>query len=163
PGRDTVTYADHAGAVNIDINNNPDDGEPNENDDVRNDNEVIIGGPGDDDIAGDENGNTLIGGSGDDTLLRRGGNDTLDGGAGDAIGHGRASAGRMHAGAARHIANYASHQGAISVSNDAVANDGEPGEGDTLASDIEGVIGSMADDRCLGGPGNDFISAFGGN
>src|SRR5439155_23319371 len=114
-GRDTVSYADHPNAVNIDINNNPDDGEPNENDDVRDDVEVVVGGPGDDRIAGNDNPNTLIGGGGSDTLLGRGADDTLDGGAGDDVLDGGTGADSITGGDGSDSVTYAGRTAGVSI------------------------------------------------
>ncbi|KAA1419498.1 hypothetical protein F0U44_13800 [Nocardioides humilatus] len=80
-GVDTVTYADSAGAVTVDLDGVADDGEAGEGDAVV-DVENIVGGPGDDVLSGDSSANTLLGGSGDDFLIGGDGDDVLDGEAG---------------------------------------------------------------------------------
>jgi Ca2+-binding RTX toxin-like protein len=81
--RDMVDYAERGGPVVVGIGQNPDDGEPGENDTVTTTFEIIRGGSGNDTLrTTTSNSVTLIGGAGDDTLTGQGGNDALDGGPG---------------------------------------------------------------------------------
>ena len=121
------------------------------------DQDDVAGGPGLDTVAGGDGNDTvrggeavlvgadladdLDGGAGDDLLLAGPGNDTLDGGAG---------ADRMNGEAGRDTATYASRFVAVSVTFDGVANDGEPGEGDNVDSDIEAVTGGAVADTLTG-------------
>jgi len=96
-GTDVVNYAARSAALTIDLDGAADDGDPagaGEKDNIKNDNEVILGGSGNDTITGsttnDElhggpGNDTLNGGSGNDTLVGNTGNDTLNGEAGDDI------------------------------------------------------------------------------
>lgn len=77
--------------------------------------------------------------------------------------------------------NYEARPGPVAVSEDGVANDGDPGENDNVAADVESVIGSDAgdvmaagangtelsggggDDRLTGGPGTDRLNGGGGS
>ena len=82
-GRDTVTYVNFASGVRASMNGVADDGAPAEGDNVRPDNEVVIGGSASDVLKGSAAANTLDGGRGGDTLDGAGGNDVLTGGADD--------------------------------------------------------------------------------
>lgn len=94
-GKDTVSYAHRTATVTVRLESNTQDGEgdiyrssgPDCNgarcDDVRADNETIIGGSGDDILAGDGGDQVLIGNAGDDAFNGRGGVDRFDGGDGN--------------------------------------------------------------------------------
>jgi Ca2+-binding RTX toxin-like protein len=105
----------------------------------------LVGGNGND---------TLTGGPGDDVLIGEGGSDTLTGKDG------------------RDTADYSARTAPVSVSLDGSANDGEPGENDNVASDVEILAGGSADDQLagndgdnalLGNAGNDILGAGAGN
>jgi Ca2+-binding RTX toxin-like protein len=101
------------------------------------------------------NGNdTLTGGPGDDVLIGEGGADTLTGKAGS------------------DTADYSARIAPVSVSLNGSADDGEAGESDNVASDVEILVGGSADDQLagndadnvlLGNAGNDILGAGGGN
>jgi Ca2+-binding RTX toxin-like protein len=91
-GLDSVTYASRTAGVSIfpvAPFGAPNSGEPGENDSILNDFETLIGGSGDDTMAGfqffsaNPPGSLQIGNAGNDTLTGSFGNDTLRGGAGD--------------------------------------------------------------------------------
>ena len=82
-GRDTVTYVNFASGVRATMNGAADDGAPGEGDNVRPDNEVVIGGSANDVLTGNLAANTIDGGRGADSLEGSGGNDALAGGADD--------------------------------------------------------------------------------
>lgn len=82
-GFDTVDYSARAANLNVTFGDSPTGGETGENDTVRNSNERILGGSGDDtftDWAGGSK--TFIGNSGNDTINGSSGNDTFNGGPG---------------------------------------------------------------------------------
>ena len=128
-------------------------------------NDVLRGGSGNDRLEGGPGGDTLDGAAGSDVELGGDGNDTfsqgrspngadgLQGGGGvDQVGYGKRSAG-------------------IAVSLDAVANDGEFGEGDNVGTDVEGVTGGSGSDSIIGSAarnsldgsiGNDFVDGRAG-
>ena len=86
--------------------------------------DVLDGGPGDD---------RLWGGDGDDRLVGGPGRDVLSGGAG------------LH-----DRADYSGRTAGVALTLDAVANDGEPGEGDDLRADVEDLLGGRGADRLVG-------------
>lgn len=105
---------------------------------------VLIGGPGP---------NVLTGGYGDDLLQGGGGADTLIGGGG------------------ADVADYSDHTGPVTLTLDGAANDGSPGEGDRIATDVEDLRGGSGDDTLTGdagdnvldgGPGADVLSGGAG-
>jgi len=85
-GRDTVTEATHR-RMNLSVDAEPNVvvvGHPDQGtDDIRTDEENVIGGPFDDTILGSPANNRLVGGGGSDDLRGGDGNDTLVPGAGD--------------------------------------------------------------------------------
>jgi Ca2+-binding RTX toxin-like protein len=72
----------------------------------------------------------------------------------------------MTGGRGRDTASYATHTTGVSASVDGRTNDGSPGEGDSIANDLEQVTGSPANDvlrvrssnrTLVGGAGNDVL------
>jgi hypothetical protein len=115
-------------------------------------NDLLDGGPGDnfhEDGAGDD---TIAGGPSNDTLVQGIGRDTFVGGDGD------------------DSVEYRGRTGGVTVTLDGRPDDGEAGEGDNIAADVENVVGGAGPDRLvagtgatgtrlIGGPGNDTITA----
>ncbi|PTL58218.1 calcium-binding protein [Paraconexibacter algicola] len=81
-GTDTVTYETRTTPMTVTIDDVADDGAPGEADNVRAENENVIGGSSTDTITGGDGPNRIEGGDGGDTLSGRGGDDTLLGGPG---------------------------------------------------------------------------------
>jgi hemolysin type calcium-binding protein len=79
---DTVTYIARAGAVNASIDGSANDGSSGENDNVKTDVEIVIGGAGNDALTGSPSNDTLDGRGGADNIDASTGNDTIHGGAG---------------------------------------------------------------------------------
>jgi Ca2+-binding RTX toxin-like protein len=112
-------------------------------------NAVILGGPGNDTIVGGAGADTLDPGSGGDADR-----DTLTGGEGeDRVSYGLRSE-------------------PVVTSKDGLANDGQVGEGDNIAPDVERVTGGLANDTVGGGadadvldggPGDDTVDGFAGD
>ena len=133
-GFDFTEYKDRVNSVTVSIGNISDDGEANENDNVRNDIEGVVGGQGDDTLRADFDvidpnvAVVFLGGDGDDSLLGANGNDTLDGGAGnDTLGGGPGDD------------FFFAQQGGSEIDNDALAG----GDGfDTAVGDTGAVNGS---------------------
>jgi Ca2+-binding RTX toxin-like protein len=172
-GTDTVSYADRTAPLNLDVNHNPDDGEAGENDDINNDVEVVIGGSGDDRIAGRDDtdppagssgaNDVLVGGPGDDTILGRGGNDAVQGGDGKDLLDGGSGADSIAGGAGDDTITYGSRATGVSISLDGTANDGGSGESDNIAGDIESIFGGAGDDVITGNDERNMIGGQGGN
>jgi Ca2+-binding RTX toxin-like protein len=117
---------------------------------------TLNGGPGDDELVGGFGDDTLDGGTGDDSLAGGSGEDTLVGGAG---------ADSLRGGDANDRADYSDRDRSLTLTIDGQANDGEQGEGDSIADDVEQLIGGSGPDRLSrasserGGPGDDYLTA----
>jgi Ca2+-binding RTX toxin-like protein len=149
--------------------------------------DVVDGGAGNDVLTGDRPlggggvGNDFIfGGDGNDSITGEGGNDNLDGGRGndhffedhrsDTSGGG---ADLLSGGAGVDEADYGFRTGAVRVSLDDKAGDGQAGEGDDVRTDVENVtgagggrnllIGSTAANALRGGKLADTIAGGAGN
>lgn len=101
------------------------------------------------------------------------GNDTLTGDAADNVLDGGDGADMMTGGAGQDIVDYSSRSAAISADlGGSAGNDGQAGEADTIAADVEGLVGgsgsdtltgSTGDGLLIGGPGDDTLSDPGGH
>ena len=99
-----------------------------------NGNDVLLGGPGDDGMAGGPGADRFVGGSGGDTIIGGGGS--------------------------RDVLDYSARTGAISVTDDGVANDGASGEGDNvMPADQSGV--THGTEIIEAGSGDDTIEMSG--
>lgn len=162
-GTDTVTYAARAGAVTVTVGAGANDGFSTEHDDVTADVELVQGGAGDDSFTGWAGPQTFLGGAGDDTvhmglLASTGaGADVFFGEAGD------------------DTADYSARLEAVTVTMDLnAANDGNPGEGDNVHTDVEHLVcptaavvctvtGNPSDNRITGGGGDDVLNGGAGD
>ena len=108
----------------------------------------------------------LLGGLGDDELHGGIGNDTLDAGA-DAGG-----AEEYDGGPGEDLVDYSARAAGVNVTLDDVADDGEPAEGDDVASTVEDVraaagpstiTGSAVGNRIWGGPSSDVLQGGDGD
>jgi hypothetical protein len=135
---------------------------------------TISGGAGADNLGGDPDvasNDTISGDAGKDFIRGRGGNDTLDGGADRDTIDGNEGNDTLRGGSGRDLLNpglgkdvieggadtdevsYEDRTTPVSVSLDNLANDGQAGEQDRVATDVESIIGSPAGDT-LTGDGN---------
>ncbi len=166
-GLDTVTYAGRAEAVVADLDGaNGDDGAAGEGDTIDGDVENLTGGRGNDVLTGNAVTNVLSGGlgvctllgpcttGGDDTLNGLGGNDRLDGGMG---------ADTLNGGSGIDFADYANRTAAITADIDNAADDGAAGEGDTIGTSVEGILGGSGDDTLTGSAGDNLLSGGAGS
>jgi Ca2+-binding RTX toxin-like protein len=84
PGvNDQVSYANRTGRIVASLDDQANDGELNENDNVRPSVETLIGGSGPDVLSGNDNAQTLSGLAGDDSIVGFLGPDRLEGGSGN--------------------------------------------------------------------------------
>ncbi len=124
--------------------------------------EDLVGGSGDDALAGDALGNLLDGGAGSDNLVGRAGDDTLIGGAGDDS---------LNGGEGRDLADYGATTAGVVVDLGAgIASGSEVGsdqlsgiEDGTGGSGGDGLVGDDLDNALGGGAGNDSLSGSGGD
>ena len=165
-----------------------DDGAVGEGDTVNDDVEIVLGGKGNDTLsafwapcsnqaATPTVGCTLKGNDGDDTLVGSSHNDLLDGGAGNDVLQGGLGDDTLIGGAGVDTVSYADRTNAVKVSLDAAhlwvtGQNGEVGENDSIASDIENLTGGTGNDFLRGnasanlihgGAGNDTIEGGAGN
>lgn len=114
------------------------------------------GGDGDDTIIAANITDSLeyvLGGPGDDTLRGRDGQDVLNGGPGADAMYGGSSFASATAEVEEQeidIVTYAGRMNDVFVDQDGVADDGELGEGDMVAGDIETIVGGRGNDRLTG-------------
>jgi len=188
-GDDTADYS-YPWAVSISLDGVANDGEPGETDNVQTDIENVVGGDGPDTLTGNELANTLTGNGGNDVLIGYQGDDILVGGPGDDTLRGARDSDRLfgddghdvlfpglggtdvlQGGAGNDTANY-SYFGAVNVSLNGVADDGESGENDNVQTDVENVVGGAGNDtitgnefanQLTGGSGQDVLSGLSGN
>jgi len=115
------------------------------------DNDALQGGFGDD---------VVLGGPGNDIVLGEPGDDILDGGPGadDLRGN---TGGLPDTGF--DLADYGDRVAPVTVTLDGQRNDGEAGEGDLLAADMDDVNGGSAGDTIVGDGNENFLFGNDGN
>ena len=115
---------------------------------------TMLGGDGADVLEGGAFADAIDGGAGDDALFGANGDDVLDGGPGaDAIA----------GGPGRDAADYSLRSAPLSLTLDGAANDGQAGEGDLLAGDLERLTGGAANDTLSGDRGDNVLEGSGGD
>ena len=137
--------------------------------------EGLMGGSGNDQLAGDGQANYLAGaagsdvlqgGAGDDILLGGLGDDVLSGGEGDDVLVGDAGSDQLLGGQGFDTADYSADTAGVSINLETGIGEGGLAEGDAFDS-IEGILGGAGDDQLSGnaqanylegGAGDDFLS-----
>jgi Ca2+-binding RTX toxin-like protein len=104
-------------------------------------------------INGEAGTDSITGGQGNDTITGDGGNDSLNGSGGRDLINGGIGGDAIYGGAQIDTVDYNQRTANITVGIGVVADDGEAGEGDNVATDIEVVIG---------GSGNDYLKTTSG-
>jgi hypothetical protein len=113
----------------------------------------INGGAGGDELDGGADADVLHGGPGTDSLRGGDGRDRLIPGPGADI---------VSGGPSGDTVSYEDRTNPLSVSIGGIADDGEPGEGDTIADDVENIHGGAAGDTLAGSPAaNDIVAGAG--
>jgi Ca2+-binding RTX toxin-like protein len=120
---------------------------------------VIDGGEGNDTLYGSSDFAVLIGGPGADKLVGSVGDEVLDGGPGPDELRGNSS---FDLPGDVDTADYGERTAAVVVTLDGQANDGEPGEGDFVASDVEDIDGGAGDDQIAGNEHENYLRGFEG-
>ena len=158
PGEDVVTYDDRTAAVSATLNGLADDGAAGEGDRIGTDVEDLVGGSGNDTLTGDLRDNVLdagpgndavTGGRGGDTLTGGPGNDSVAGGDGDdSLDEAAPANGTdvLSGGDGSDAVDYSGRTAAVAVLFDGKADNGQAGENDNVASDIEGATGGAGND-----------------
>ena len=120
---------------------------------------TITGTDGDDTLTGTAGNDVICGGAGRDTIKGLGGNDILNGGDGVDTLDGGLGADVINGDAGRDQVRYPlSKVGIIlDMSSANGANDGAPGEGDTVGDDIEVAVGSNLADVIYGNAANNTV------
>ena len=124
---------------------------------------------------GDGNDLAVLTGTGTRGVLVGGpGNDLLQGASGDDVfpqGAGRDGADKIVGGLGDDLVDYSARSRGVRANLDGRGGDGQPGENDTIATDVEGIAGGRGDDRLrgnshenmlVGGRGNDRLSGGAG-
>lgn len=131
---------------------------------------LVLGGSGGDTIYGGSLDDYLVGGEGADLLTGATGDDVLDGGPGPDRLTGDYQGVTPDVGGFD-LADYSARTASVNVSLNGRTDDGEPGEGDNVARDVEDVDGGAGDDVLTGnelanaldgGAGNDAIDGGAG-
>jgi hypothetical protein len=143
---DRAVYTGRTAPVFVYLNELPDDGEPGESDNVHGDVEELRGGSSDDKLIGNSGANILRGDAGNDYLEPLGGSDQVFGGAG--------TGDRV---------DYQASTGPVFVFLNGIADDGQPGENDSIASDVEELRGGAFDDKLIGNSGANILRGRAGD
>jgi Ca2+-binding RTX toxin-like protein len=139
--------------------------------------DTLEGGPGGDALGGGEGDDSLYGGAvdrvvgadGDDRLDGGQGFDRLFGGKGNDLLDGGLGGDTMNGGDGKDTVTYDGRTTPVSVSLNGMADDGELGENDNVAEDVEAITGSEVDDTLFGdhnansldgGRGEDRLEAY---
>lgn len=148
--------------------------------------DTLNGGNGPESLCGGDDNDRLNGGGGNDRLDfpctdpqvdQTSGSDTLNGGPGDDQLNGGPErspeeADTLIGGDGVDTADYSQRTAPLTITLDGVSADGEAGEGDNVASDVDNVIGGAAGDVLVGSPspnaldgrdGNDTVAGDDGN
>ncbi|KAA1418603.1 hypothetical protein F0U44_08880 [Nocardioides humilatus] len=128
--------------------------------------DVIVGSAGDDEIKGAGGNDVICGLGGDDLIYDGAGADTVLGSRGnDAFVQGASAdpGDVLDGGNGQDNLSYAARPVGVTVTLDALADDGAPGEGDKVTATVEEVTGTNADDTINGNAGNNRFVGRGGN
>jgi Ca2+-binding RTX toxin-like protein len=136
-GIDLADYSDHGTAVRVSLDGLANDGAAGEGDVVGSDVEDLLGGAGNDLLTGNAADNVLAGGPGADTLKGGEGFDAVD---------------------------YSDRAEPVTADADGLTpDDGELGEGDSIAVDVEGIFGGSGSDRLAGNASDGFLAGDAGD
>jgi hypothetical protein len=134
--------------------------------------ETLNGTAGPDVICGLGGNDTINGLGGNDIIHGGAGNDRINGGIGDDRLIGDAGADTLNGGTGADTADYFRVSSALTITVDGRANDGVRNERDSVALDVENVLGGSGSDSITGsqavneldgGPGNDTIAGGSGD
>jgi Ca2+-binding RTX toxin-like protein len=124
-------------------------------------------------IHGDSGTDSITGGQGNDTIFGDGGNDSINGSGGKDLLNGGIGGDSIYGGAQIDSVDYNQRTANITVGIGTASDDGEAGEGDNVATDVEVVIGGSGNDylkttsgksvTLIGNAGNDTLEGGSGN
>lgn len=128
-------------------------------------NDRLSGGAGPDRLEGGTGRDALDGGTGDDVLIGGNDADTLAGGTGNDRLDGGMGADRLLGGAGTDAVDYSARTAGVFVdlADTFVGKEGAAGEGDTVYSDVEIVLGGSGNDVLRGTEGADSLYGNGGD
>jgi len=127
--------------------------------------DVIVGSSATDVINGRAGNDTICGFGGDDDISGAAGNDRQDGGTGnDTFKEGPTPSGadRFAGEAGFDTVTYGSRTGAVRVTVNGAANDGESAEGDNVTTSVERVFGGSGGDTLTGNDSDNTLLGQGG-
>ena len=125
--------------------------------------ETLNGTAGDDVICGLGGNDTINGLGGNDTIYGGAGNDRVNGGLGDDQLIGDAGADTLSGGPGADTADYSSTSASLTITIDGRANDGSRNERDSIALDVENVLGGSGNDSITGSPSVNELDGGTGN
>ncbi|HEX8101996.1 MAG TPA: calcium-binding protein [Solirubrobacteraceae bacterium] len=165
---DAASYDDRTTAVTArlatnDVSGNADDGSAGARDDIAADVEDLVGGGGDDTLTGTDGPNLLRGGNGNDTLAALGGADRLEGGSQDDVLTSGPGSDVLVGEGGSDTASYSDRGVPITATLSTPSGNGEAGESDNFATDIEKLAGGSAGDRLTGSSGPNTLTGNGGD
>ena len=123
-------------------------------------------------LLGGEGIDNLTGGDGNDQIFGNEGTDKIAGGGGDDLLNGGADGDEIAGGAGTDTVDYSDRANPLTITLDGQAGDGEQGENDNVATDVEivnggsgadSITGSEGDNTLNGNAGNDTLNGAGGN
>ena len=163
-GRDTISYALSNGGVRVDTDDTPGAGRT---EDGRPGIDLESVGRDIEKIEGSNFGDVLFGSPGNDSISGRAGNDQMGGGAGNDFFFedqgGPNGADSIHGADGEDRVSYAGRTNGVFVSLDNTRNDGEPGEGDDVRSNVESITAGNGDDVLTGSGAANDLQGFGGD
>ena len=126
-------------------------------------NDALYGDDGGDRIFGGGGNDTLVGGPGENSFEDGAGNDTISGGPNNDLWRAGPGSDSFAGGDGQDSVEYNARSAPVTVTLDGQADDGEAGEGDNVAADVENVTGGQSNDRIVGGPNGAYLYGLGGN
>ncbi len=165
---DTVDYSSRTLALTISITGTGASGVSGENDNIQTNVENVKGGSAADVITGSSSANTIYGYAGNDTIYGKAGDDSLYGGDGNDTFYedGTEPNGSdviSGDGGTSDLVDYTSRTGALTITINNTANDGESGENDNIMTTVEHVKGSTVGDTITGSSSDNTIWGYAGN
>jgi hypothetical protein len=119
-------------------------------------------GAGTDSLTGTKNADLLDGGPGENYYYDLAGDDTVLGGPNNDTWHAGLGRDAFSGGDGGDTVHYDDRTGAVTITLDGVADDGELGEGDNVGADVEAAYGGSGADRIVAGSNSNGARLIGG-